>query len=213
VEIRALLDRDNSRLRTGSTSLAESYLRRLPRGLGSYPQCMAKGSLIAAYMNARPIEPSSLPSDMRPIVESKPRDNVWVPEVRFLALALLVRERHFASDETFLAYVKALNAQLFRGPIYRALMFVATTRALTAGASMRWKQFHEGTMLTAEHGSGSFVDFTFKYQPNLFEPLHVKLFLAAIEAALEASGAIRTETVGVEVAQTEARGRIVWADK
>jgi hypothetical protein len=147
------------------------------------------------------------------VVETKPRDNVWVPEVRFLTLALLVRERHFGSDETFLASVKALNAALFRGPVYRALMFVATTRALVAGAGMRWKQFHEGTTLTAEHGSGAFCDFTFRYQPNLFESLHVKLFLAAIEAALEASGAIRTETVGVEVAMTEARGRIVWADR
>ncbi len=208
-----MLERDNSRLRGGTSALAESYMRRLPRGLNSYPQCMAKGSLVAAYMNARPIEPHTLPEGLRPIVESKPRDNVWLPEVRFLALALLVRERHFNNDDTFLAMVKSLNAQLFRGPIYRALMFVASTRALVAGAGMRWKQFHEGTQLVATHGDGAFCDFSFKFQPNLFEPLHVKLFLAAIEAALEATGAIRTETVGVEVAPTEARGRIIWADK
>jgi hypothetical protein len=206
-----VLDRDDSRPRGGSNGFATSYVRRLPRGLASYPQCLAKGSLISAYMTARPIDPASLPDELRSVIESKPRDNVWVPEVRFLTLALLVRERHFLNDETFLASVKALNAQLFRGPIYRALMFVATTRALVAGAGMRWRQFHEGTSITAEHGSGTFCDFQFKYPPNLFEPLHVKIFLTAIEAALEATGAKRTETLGVEVAQTEARGRIVWA--
>lgn len=208
-----MLERDDSRLRGTSVQLAQAYVRRLPRGLGSYPMCMAKGSLVAAYMAAKPIEPSSLPEELRSVVESRPRENVWVPEARFLTLALIVRERHFGSDETFLAWVKALNGQLFRGPIYRALMFVATTRALTAGAAMRWRQFHDGTMLIAEHGTGSWVDFTFKFQPGLFEPLHVKLFLAAIEAALEATGAQRTETVGVEVAATEGRGRIVWAER
>ncbi len=187
-----------------------AYMAKLPRGLVSYPGHTAKASLVNAYLASRPLDASSVPAELQGMIERPPRANVWVPEAHFLVLALLIRAKHFKTDELFLAWVKDINAQLFRGPIYRPLMFVATTRVLVAGTALRWRQFHQASTLTAQHGEGRWVDVRFGYPPHLFETLHVRLFLASIEAALEAAASRTCRAAFLEVTRTEARARIEW---
>jgi hypothetical protein len=190
--------------------LAAAYIKRLPRGLASYPGCAAKASLVNAYLTSKPLSLASVPSELHTLVQRPPRTNTWIPEAHFLAIALLVREQHFSTDEDFLSWVRDVNAQLFRGPIYRALMLVASTRTLAAGTPLRWRQFHQGTDLVADHGNGDWVDLLFCYEPNLFDALHVRLFLASLEAAITAVGESGCRTASVEVSSCEARARIEW---
>jgi hypothetical protein len=113
-----------------------------------------------------------------------------VSEVEFLAVASATRDAHFDSDAAFCAWVKQLNMKLFKSPLYRVLFFVATPAMMVGGTTRRWGQFHRGTEL---HGvldrEAKSAEFTFKYPPNVMMPLHIKLFAAAIEAALECAGA------------------------
>lgn len=191
-------------------SSAATYVKRLPRGLDSYPGCAAKASLVNAYLASKPLSATSVPPALQALLDRPPRTNAWIPEVHFLTLALLIREQHFTSDEPFLAWVRDVNTNLFRGPIYRALMLVASTRMLAAGTPLRWRQFHQGTELTANHGEGSAVDLRFHYEPNLFGLLHVRLFLASLEAAITAVSGSASRTVAVEASTCEARARIEW---
>jgi hypothetical protein len=190
--------------------LTAAYIRRLPRGLASYPGCAAKASLVNAYLVSKPLSPASVPSELQMLLQRPPRTNEWIPEVHFLTLALLIREQHFSTDAHFLSWVRDVNAQLFKGPIYRALMLVASTRTLAKGTPLRWRQFHQGTDLVADHGDGAWVDLLFCYEPNLFDALHVRLFLASLEAAITALGESGSHVTSVEVSTSEARARIAW---
>ena len=125
--------------------------------------------------------------------------------------ALLIRKRYFTDDAGFLAWVRELNAELFRSPLYKVMMFVASTRMMTGGAPRRWKQFHLGTELEAIHGDGPFADLVFRFPIHLFTTLHVQLFAAAVEAAMEAAGATGCRTTSVVMPTAgSARARLEW---
>jgi hypothetical protein len=193
------------------TSL-ERYLAPLPRGIDAYPQCQAKGSIVRAYLMSKPLVPDgSEPAALRKTLEHPVLAASWVPEVHFLAIALLIRQRFFTSDAAFLHWVRELNAELFRSALYRVMMFVASTRMMTTGATRRWRQFHLGTDLEVTHGDGPSADLAFRFPSHLFLPLHVSLFSSAVEAALEAAGAKGCRTVSLSMPSAGvAKTRIEW---
>ncbi len=133
----------------------------------------------------------------------------WIPEVAFLSVALLVREQHFTDDDAFLQWVRELNSELFRAPLYRVLMLVATTRMMLSGASRRWKQFHLGTELTGEHGDRS-SELDFRFPLRLFSELHVRLFGEACCAAIEAAGGRGCRIADYSVRTHVARVSLRW---
>jgi hypothetical protein len=127
-----------------------------------------------------------------------------------LALTLIVRERRFVSDAAYLAYVRKRNSDLFRKPLYRAIMWVTSPRSLIAGAPRRWEQFHRGTSLEVTKDGRDFVDLVLHFPPRLFNELHARMFGAAFEAAFEAAGALDCVTEDVKPGQTEAAFRVRW---
>jgi serine/threonine protein kinase len=204
-------ERASTRPPAAVPALLERYLADLPDGLAAHPDCQAKGSLVRAYLKSRPLPRSvGYPAGLADLIAVPPVASAWVPEVSFLSVALLVRASHFDTDDAFLAWVKDLNAQLFRGQVYRVLMLVNSTRLLAAGASLRWRQFHTGTSLVAQHGSDASMTLSFEYPERLFLPLHVRLFVSAIEAAVEAAAGSATRTASLDIGPRSARALLRW---
>src|SRR5687768_8632262 len=116
------------------------YLRRLPSGLLSYPECEIKASVYLGAIDALPRKLDT--SDLDPLVASyvgeRPPVTSWVPEVVNTAIYLSIADQMFDDDARFLAWVYDIGAATFRSPLYRFLMAVASPARLASGGERRW---------------------------------------------------------------------------
>jgi hypothetical protein len=195
--------------------LVDAYLRNLPKGLASFPECKAKATLVRTFADHH-IAPSSsekLPDELVSLLVTPPLPASWVSEVQFMCVTLWARESRFSSDEAFLSWVRRLNAELFATPLYRMIMWVASPRLLLAGAARRWQQFHRGTRLTVPVQGPGFAEMVIGFPPGLFNELHIRIFGVAFEAGIEAAGGKHCATAAYHLGNGEARVRVEWQGK
>jgi len=188
-----------------------NYLRRLPAGLLSHPQCESKASL---YREALRNLPSKLDlTGLDPLLADYVRDPLpmssWVPEVVNTALYLAIADHVFGDDEKFLQWVSDFSQRVFEAPMYRVLMAVASPERMAAGGERRWNNFHTGVdyeLKVVEGGTHS----RFSFPPYLYDSLALRATLKAIEAAYRASGARAATSELIAIGPTTAEFRIIW---
>lgn len=187
------------------------YVRSLPRGLLSHPECECKASVyrealgrLPGKLDTRGLDPLLADYLLNPVPVS-----TWIPEVVNSALFLAMADQFFAADAAFLDWIGGFAEATFRSPMYRVLMSVASAQALAAGGQRRWNAFHTGTQYEAKiHENGTEV--TLRFPENAFDALVVRGTLRAIQAAYRASGAREAVVELVRFAPTEATYRAVW---
>lgn len=188
-----------------------SYLRRLPAGLLSHPQCESKASV---YREALRNLPRKLELDgLDPLLADYVRDPLpmssWVPEVVNTALYLAIADQVFGDDDKFLLWVSDFSQRVFEAPMYRVLMAVASPERLAAGGERRWSNFHTGVdyeLRVVEGGTHS----RFGFPPHLYDSLALRATLKAIEAAYRASGARGATAELIAIGATSAEFRVIW---
>lgn len=190
------------------------YLASLPDGLASHPQCKAKNAGLKILLDGSgpfPSERGSLPDAVLDLIAHPPPASTWSPEVLFVALALSFRDSRFASDAEWLDWMYEVNARMFRSPIYRLMMAVATPAMLAKGAAPRWHQFHQGSELALLSFRAKLTEFTLRFPMRLFPALYVQGFGKAFEAAVAAAGGLRPEAKLLAIDDTGARLRLSWS--
>ena len=188
-----------------------SYLRRLPAGLLSHPQCESKASL---YREALRNLPRKLDLDgLDPLLADYVRDPLpmssWVPEVVNTALYLAMADQVFGDDEKFLQWVSDFSQKVFEAPMYRVLMAVASPERLAAGGERRWNNFHTGVDYELKVVPGG-THSRFGFPPHLYDSLALRATLKAIEAAYRASGARGARAELLAMGPTTAEFRVGW---
>jgi hypothetical protein len=165
----------------------DRYLAGLPAGLDSFPECMAKGSVLRSTLIQQPIDQlaSRLPLPLRALVLDPPVDSEWLPEARFVAIYLAVADVRGFGDADVLAWARERNRALFRNPAYRILMAVSSPATLLRGATMRWSNWHRGSTLEVEGVVDIGVRALLRFPPGLFDPLMLQVFGEAFVAGLE----------------------------
>ena len=115
----------------------ERYLAGLPAGLDSFPDCLAKGSVLRSTLAQQPIEElaSRLPESLRLLVTDPPVDSEWMSETRFVAIYHAVADLRGFTDADILMWARERNRALFRNPAYRILMAVSSPGTLIRGAA------------------------------------------------------------------------------
>jgi len=132
----------------------------------------------------------------------------WIPEVIFNGAMLAMADRAGWKDVQLLAWHRALNRKLFRGPVYRAVMAFFSPRALLAAGAGRWNSFHAGTVLEVTARGDRSGTAVLRHPPHLFTPLILRIYAEAFGAALENARA--TGRVAVELAEAgESSARFV----
>lgn len=187
------------------------YLRTLPDGVRSYPECESKATL---YRSALDNLPSRLDTrELDPLLASYIDEplpvSAWVPEVVNTAVYLTIADQIFKNDDTFLKWVSEFSARVFEAPMYRILMLVATPERLAKGASRRWDNFHRGVeyeVKVVDQGTESLM----RFPPHLYDRLTFRAHLKAIEAAYRATDAKHAMVELVSFEATEARFRTRW---
>lgn len=168
-------------------SRLSSYLDELPAGLGSYPECEAKASLLRALLEAcPPLHQARLPAELSELLLRPPGANSWIPEVHLVAAHLVIAEALGLSDEEMLERTYQANRALTRSPMYRALARVASPMMLLRGAKAGWGLLHRGVHLTLQADSGR-ARVVLTHPPNLYNRLAhesaARGFCAVVEAA------------------------------
>ncbi len=126
----------------------EVYLRSLPQGLESFPDCRAKASMLHAGLAVRPIpgeRRAQVPASLRPLVDTPPPVSSWVSEVEYCALSLAMADLHGWTDEDFGQYWYDLTRKLVESKLYRGLIGMLTPQVALRSAAWRWSAFHRGS--------------------------------------------------------------------
>ena len=193
-------------------SLVDAYLRSLPNGARSFPECRARAEIfeeVIPRVQAR--APAAYERLTRQwFAEGVPRSE-WLPETFGNALLLFYRETCFDSDAGFLRDAYEVNGALYQRPLYRALMLVLSPTLVLMGASKRWPSFRVGTNLRAKPvrrvGEHRATQVVLEHPPGLHTPFHLAAFAEAFRAAADAAGA---RDASVTVAAESEPGRAVW---
>jgi len=190
-----------------------AYLRSLPDGIASYPECQAKASLCRTLIEGMP-KPlpkiSEVPEPVRDVFAKPPR-GMWMPEVEVMALSLFIADHYRMTDEGYRRWLKTANRSLFQTLMYRALFSLISPAPLIVRGASRWAAVHKGSELDGRLVGPTEGEIQIRFPRNLFARPLLDHFTAVFEAAFEHCNA-RTCQVAL-VAADERRGcyRISWS--
>jgi hypothetical protein len=177
----------------------ERWLAGVPRGLDSYPEVRAKGSLARSVLEGQPVAElvGRLPQPLRVYVDDPPMAGEWVPEAHLAALILSVADLRSMTDGEVCTWARERNRALFRSPAYKILMAVFSPQSMIRFAARRWEYWHHGTSLAVEGVADEGVRLALRFPLGLFDELMLRAYAEAFTAALEMAHA-RDPVVTVE---------------
>ncbi|NUO50316.1 MAG: hypothetical protein HOV80_15790 [Polyangiaceae bacterium] len=185
------------------------YLLRLPRGLASYPECQAKGSVLRQGVDSAPVrlDLAALPPELSALVAAPPLPTEWISEVHLNSIMLAYQDS--VSPETWETWTYDRNRALFRKSLYRILFAVISPDRLFAGLTNRWGAFRRGSELRllslGDHGA----QVEAKYPPYLHDELTMGAAAIAMRAAGDAAGG-QTQTRLVDMEPSRCVIEITW---
>lgn len=196
----------------------DDYLRSLPSGFASFPRAQCKGNILDEQLEW--IEQARVPIDPRlegAMRSARPfgRPMEWVPEVLINATSLNAR-LGYPSDAAWAQALYDRQREVYRRPLYRALMMVMSPTLLTMAASDRWGAYRRGTELAIDRwkkaGAARATMGTLRYPHGLYTPMLLRGLANTLRSAIDAAGAKRSvvELVEAEGGPGEARYRMSY---
>ncbi len=187
------------------------YLSVLPEGLDSYPHLQAKASPLRRGVDRFPVDRDvrGVPERVRELLVHPPSMNVWLPATLANAAYLAVADFHGWSAEQYEEASYRVNFELYRSPMYRALMILASPERLLATSQKRWPAFHKGSML-AVRLEGRSATLTLPFPRHSFPELCGWGFLGSLRAAIEGARGRNVRASVVEWTPTEGTLAVTW---
>src|SRR6476469_3102919 len=101
--------------------LAAQYIKSLPRGLDSHPECQVRADVVEPHIRelSRIASLTGLPKPLEAFVSGPPAGQKWVSEVVFQAANLVLRDAGFPTETGFLQWSYDISAELFDKPLVR----------------------------------------------------------------------------------------------
>lgn len=118
------------------------YLDRLPQGIASYPQCMAKASILCQALKDKPLDvpAGALPDPLESLIRRPPPLSAWIPETCFHGVMFALQDVYFPGPrgrEEFRRWTYQQASSLLQTTLYRALFFVVSPTRLILLATWR----------------------------------------------------------------------------
>jgi hypothetical protein len=174
-----------------ATASIEAYLASLPRGIGSYPECLHKGETLGVWLQRSPTRDVArlVPPQVAALLDRDRPAPPWVPHVHANMLYLAIRQAHFADDAAFLAHAHECNRAVLDTPSNRVVFWVAGPRSILRGTGLRWRSLHRGSALEVRVARDNSADVVLSFPRGLFPELVLRGVATAFAAALENAGA------------------------
>lgn len=171
----------------------EAYIERLPQGLDSYPEALAKASLLRSVADFRPIPRQvreALPAALATLLEAPPPVTHWVSQVHTHSLLLVLRDSVCSDQEDFVRFCYLRQRELFQSAMYRVMFALATPGMLFGAIALRWGSLHRGTSLSIRERTDTTTHLQLDHAPHLWDPEVSLATAAGLRAVLDLSGAI-----------------------
>jgi hypothetical protein len=183
-----------------------AYLSGLADGLGSYPECLVRSGLVDAIVEAAPEISEPTPPFVEALLSRPARP--WTSEVVLQATLLAIGDRSRMSARAFQEWTREMNREVYRSPVYRALMaFFSPVTLLDRGAA-RWASFRRGSALEVERHGDRGADLRLSFPPRVFTGELLESFAGAFAVALEHS---RAKQASVELRSSTATAAAFFA--
>lgn len=193
---------------------AHQYLKSLPAGLDSFPECQINVHVLdhVAMDHPQLAMATMSPKEIRDVLAGHKGE--WVTEATAGVVYMMVRDL-CPLDKDFLAWNFKNIARLFDRPLYRAMMRVLSTSLVVMGSTKRWSTFHRGTTMTAETvitlEARRVARATLDFPEGLFNDLMLLQHCSTLEAALVASHATEPRAEYRRVGTGKAEFTASWA--
>jgi hypothetical protein len=166
------------------------YMRRLPRGLDSYPDVVIKALPMRMALADKPLPPDpALPQPILRILTTPFLPSSWASSAAVHGMLLALADHHRMTGEQYVEWALVQNRRLMREKIYHGLLALTSPAFLLRGASSRWSNFHRGIELVVEQPGEREVAATLRFPSFLLNDMLARGLAAGIQAALEASRA------------------------
>ncbi|AKV02709.1 hypothetical protein AKJ09_09372 [Labilithrix luteola] len=131
-------------------------MRRLPRGLDSYPEYRCKASVYQIYadgldLSAFPFD--EVPASVSALLKSPTLPNAWLQEAHVTAVVLAVLDHRGLDDAAAIRLMDESNERLLNGRLFRSFMSLASPSILLTLASRQWGLIHRGMKFAVERGT------------------------------------------------------------
>ncbi len=181
-----------------------AYVRGLPAGWSSYPECAARGRLLGSLAVTGALDgleglPDALARHLPTLSAG------WIPEVVHVGLMLAVRDRRFAGaggEDAFLAWLHRLNGAVMPER--------SDPRAAVLELPTIWSSLHTGTVLEVREASESSALLAARHPEPLFPALASRWRCDAIAGLLVRSGAVQPRVTQHPYAGGETLLAITW---
>lgn len=166
------------------------YLKELPAGLASYPECESKGTLFRTALQGNAFDPSwnELPEALLEALRHPPLPTQWVPSVLADAAFFVVCDTYYPTAEAMLRWTYTRTMKVADSATYRVLTRVAGLRNFLRGAVKVHGLFQRGTHVTVELGQNE-AHIVLSHPPYLHLGFNHLSNEASFAAALESAGA------------------------
>lgn len=128
----------------------DAYIAQLPEGLDSFPECLAKASVVRKVYEFSELPLTGLPEPLQAVLDNPPPSSAWLPQVHVLALVVAMVEARELPPAREAAWIRDAATHLFASPMYRILMWAATPRLVFKSANVRWSAFFKGSHLSSD---------------------------------------------------------------
>jgi len=190
--------------------LAE-YVRRLPRGLDSYPDVQIKALPVRKGLSDKPLPPDpALPPAILRLLTMPLLASSWASSAAAHGMLLAIADHHRMTDAQYVQWALERNRLLLKEKVYHGLLSLASPALLLRGATSRWSTFHRGIELVIEHMGAYETAATLRFPSFLLNEMLAHGLAMGIQAALEASRAKELRFSVDAVTERSARLSASW---
>jgi len=190
--------------------LAE-YVRRLPRGLDSYPDVLIKVLPIRKGLSDKPLPPDpALPPAILRLLTMPIMASSWASSAAMHGMLLASAERHRMTDAPYVQWALERNRLMLQEKIYHGLLALASPTLLLRGATSRWSTFNRGIELTIDHAGSLEATATLRFPNFLLNEMLARGLAAGLQSALEASRAKDLKFSVDAITERSARMSAAW---
>ncbi len=183
------------------------YVEQLPAGLSSYPECLAKASLLRASADALEVEipGSGLPAVVHELLVDPPVPSSWIPQAHCVAAHVALADMAGLVDDVDLVdWSYRANKALAASTMYRVLVQLASPRALLRLVPISWRTIHRGIVLDVDSTSSEKQTLLIiRHPPHVWTREVHQTVAGGFRPPLEAS---RARDVRVELVVSETEG-------
>jgi hypothetical protein len=189
------------------------YLDTVPGGLQAHPQCKTTSDFTLRMREdvTDALAAATLPARVREPLAAAWEPGEWIPTTTNVMLMLLMRDRVMRDDNVFWRYNLERASEVFRQPLYKALMFVLSPSLMVMGAAKRWGKFHQGTELLSHGVSKHAARLEARFPEHLFPELWLRGTSAVFCAAVACAGAKTPAAALHDMSPTGASFDLTWS--